>query len=821
MIPILFPSTATTFTSNGLGRLADAISCTVEEERNGPYELEMRYPMTGRHYREITDGSIIVARHSDKLDLQPFRVYKISRPLNGVVTVFARHLSYDLNKLVVLPFVEPSLTQLFLNLPSHSVTACPFTFETDKAVLTEFSVSEPMQMRAILGGSENSILDIYGGEYEFDGYRVILHNNRGTDNGVTIRYGKNLTEMVHESDGSGSVTAVVPFWKGTGTNGEETTVYATEPVYSGVGYTVPYTNEASTEYNDSGGEVYEGVITPTIVETLDLSQDFETQPTVEQLTEAAEQWLEAHATVIPDENIRLSFVQLWQTNEYKNYAPLQRVGLCDTVTVEYARLGVSATTKVIKTVYNVLLERFDSMELGAPRSTLASTIVKAEQAAEGVSDEIASAKTAMEIAIEHATELLSGGLGGHVIISTNADGEPNEILIMDTDSISTAMNVLRLNMNGIGFSSSGYEGPYATAWTIDGRFVADYITAGTLKAITIEGPTSQTFWDLATGIFQSYGTKTLTSTIRTGWSTTETVTYTVESKTRLDGGELTVEGKKTTDTEDTEFTDIGLQSDDIDYDFYQQIPDDIPHTSLAYPHGGMVARGDRVTSFGGTGVDQAAADVDTIKYRPTGVLTPDYLQLGEAGDPVYTDGTAYDKIADRNVLRLSGGWAERRESIMYIENCTHEYNYQGDIRTFRNPPIINRPAWEVSLSDFLYQDGGFLTVGWITTNKTKLQLFFPFVRPVGEDVLGLEFDFVLHRAYTASGTGVVTSDQNCWMGSGELEVREVTWGDLGARVIVENVNAPSWSAASNNGMVFCEIYDLVIRPRDYDPYAEE
>lgn len=818
MIPILFESTATAWTTNGLGRLADAIECTVEEERNGPYELTMRYPMTGAHYSEIDIGSLIVCRHCDQTDLQPFRVYKISRPLNGVVTIHARHISYDLNRLVVLPFTEPSLTQLFLNLPSHSVTACPFTFETDKAVLTEFSVDEPMQMRAILGGSENSILDVYGGEYEFDGYRVILHNNRGANNGVTIRYGKNLTEMVHESDGSGSVTAVVPFWKGTGTNGEETTVYATEPVYSGVGYTVPYTNEASAEYNDSVSEVYEGVITPTIVETLDLSDDFETQPTVEQLTEAAEQWLEAHATVIPDENIRLSFVQLWQTNEYKNYAPLQRVGLCDTVTVEYARLGVSATTKVIKTVYNVLLERYDSMELGAPRSTLASTIVKAEQAAEGVTDEIESAKTAMEIAIERATEQLAGGLGGHVVINRNADGQPNEILIMDTDSVSTAQNVIRMNMAGIGFSTSGYNGPFTTAWTIDGTFHAEWITAGILSAILIQGPTADTFWDLATGVFQSYGTKTLTSEIETGPSTTQTVTYEVESKTRLDGGEMTVDGKRITDTDTTEYTDYGLQSDDVDYSFYAQIPSDLPRTSLSYPHGGMIARGDRVEAFGGSGTDQHIADLDTIKYRPQGTFAPDYVELGKPDEPILSGGTAYTKTPDRNILRLSGGWVERREAILYKEYMSIAADAQGTVRTFYDSPIIHRPAWDVALTDYLFQDGGFLTVGWLVASKKKLQLFFPLTRPIGEDVLGLEIDFVLHRAYTATGTGVVTSDQNCWMGSGELEVSSVSWGDLGVRVIVENIGAASWSAGSNNGMVFCEINDLVIRPRDYDPY---
>jgi hypothetical protein len=86
----------------------------------------------------------------------------------------------------------------------------------------------------------------------------------------------------------------------------------------------------------------------------------------------------------------------------------------------------------------------------------------------------------------HATSLISGGLGGHVVINTNADGQPNEILILDTEFISTAVKVLRINQNGIGFSSSGYNGPYRSAWTLDGQFVADFITTGTLSTALLK-----------------------------------------------------------------------------------------------------------------------------------------------------------------------------------------------------------------------------------------------------------------------------------------------------------------------------------------------
>lgn len=794
MVPILYDAGETAFESNGLGRLIDCTSCIVTEARNGEYELEFTYPLTGRKFEEITLGRIVACTHDDKGDVQPFVIYQRSAPLGGVVIYNARHISYELATVVVDAFTAGSALEALPAVKTHSINTNRFNFSTDLTTVAVMSVDQPTTARSLLGGMEGSILDVYGGEYEFNKFDVILHAHRGTSSGVVLRYGKNLTDLKQVLDGSGLYNAVVPFWAKE-EDGVRTVVTLPERIVTA-----------------------EGVTDPLAI-PLDLSQDFEDQPTEAQLRTAAQQHLAQREPWVPDENISLDFINLSQTDEYRDVYNLQRLSLCDKVDVVYTALGVVARDiEIIKVTYDVLREMYTKMELGKARSTFAQIIT--EKTEEQISQAETELRGFFDDAIDAATDLLKGVNGGHVVYVTDSTGKPQEILILDTESAATATNILRINLNGIGFSQDGGR-TYSTVWTLDGRFVADYITTGTLKAITIQGPTALTFWDLATGIFQSYGTKTLTSEIKTGHSTTQTVTYTVESKTRLDGGEMTVEGKKTTDTDTTTFTDLGIQSDDVDYEFYEQIPLDVPYTSLAYPHGGMISRGDRVTSYGGRGIDQPAAQVDSIKYRPKSTLTPDYLQLGEPDDPIYTDGTAYDKICDRNILRLSGGWMERRESIIFREYFNYYTNAQGTFKTFLENPIINRPAWEVSLSDFLYQDGGFLTVGWLVSSKTKIQLFFPFNRPIGEDVLGLEFVFVLHRAFTATGTGVVTSDQVCDQGSGELEVDSVSWGDLGARVIIKNIGAASWSAGSINGMLFCEINDLVIKPHDYDPYETE
>lgn len=453
MIPVLFESTTTSFTTNGIGRLSDAVSCEVTEERNGKYELVMEYPQEGIHFEGIAEEKIVLAKPYDgALTPQPFRIYRVTKPLKGVVTVYASHISYDLRRNTVLPFSGVNIQDTFAHIAGSMVETNNFTFYTDKTSSSPFTLTHPVSARGLLGGSTDSLLYKYGGEYEFDGFTVKLLASRGVDNGVTIRYGKNLTALKKDTDTSDVYTGVIPYW----TDGENY-------IYGGVVY-----SEDVSEYPYH------------ITVPLDLSSYFEEAPTVAQLEAKAADYLDDNDTWNPSSNIDISFVALWQTEEYKDIAVLERVKLCDYVTVEYPRGDISVKAKVIKTVYDTLLERYTKIELGSVKqNTLAQIINTQEKQIEGiVSDQSAS----IQRAVSHATELITGGLGGHVVISQNADGEPEEILIMDTDDKETATNVIRLNRNGLGFSTTGYDGTYTNAWTIDGNLVADFITTGTLDA---------------------------------------------------------------------------------------------------------------------------------------------------------------------------------------------------------------------------------------------------------------------------------------------------------------------------------------------------
>lgn len=461
MIPVLFSADTTEFTSNGLGSLADCISCKVTEKRNGEYILSMQYPLDGIHYDDIQKSSIIYVKPSDGANNQAFRIYKIKKPLNGIVTIEAEHISYQLSNIPTMPFTAQSVTSALQGLKTNAVESCPFYFYTDKQTLATYTQEQPASIRSRLGGVSGSILDVYGGEYEFDNYDVHLWNSRGSNNGVTIRYGKNLTDISQEENIQNVITGVVPFFAN-----EETLVtlpeYVIESEYVSL---YPYPR--------------------TVI--LDLSSEWtDTVPTESQLRERAQQYISDNNIGIPKVSISVSFIALWQTEEYKDIAPLERVKLCDTITVIFDKLGIQTTAKVITTEYDVLKERYTKIEVGDARSTLASTIVDIDS---GTNTKIEASKSFMQKAIVHATQMITGGLGGYVYLKPNADGYPEEILIMDTPNIDTAVNVWRWNKNGLGFSSTGYSGTYGTAITSDGKIVADFITAGTLNGDLIEAGT--------------------------------------------------------------------------------------------------------------------------------------------------------------------------------------------------------------------------------------------------------------------------------------------------------------------------------------------
>lgn len=347
--PRLYPPTAAAWDTNGLGALSDCISCVVEETLNGPFELEMQYRLNGLHYADITLRSIILAKPNPTARPQPFRVYKISRPINGVVTINAQHLSYDLSGIVIEPFNAPSLASALEGMKTNAVTENPFEYETDKTVISDFVVAYPSSARSLVAGQRGSLLDTYGGELEFDRYQVKLWAHRGKDNGATIRYGKNMTDVSQEEDGSGVYTGVYPYW------------YSEE--------------EGSADLGSSYVPV-EGEFDFTRILLLDLTEEFGNKPTAEELTQKAQEYISNHDPGVPTISTTVSW---YQSREF-----VENVNLGDVVGVYFSRLGISAKAKIVKTRYNALQNRYESVDIGSVRSSIAGTIVSMDQGVSSV-----------------------------------------------------------------------------------------------------------------------------------------------------------------------------------------------------------------------------------------------------------------------------------------------------------------------------------------------------------------------------------------------------------------------------------------------------
>lgn len=480
----LYSATETEFTKNGLGTLPDALACTVTEERNGAFELEMVYPRTGRHWADLGKHKIIFCKPDPYRDPQPFEIYKIQHTMSGKTKVSAQHISYRLSTIPVAPFTASTCAFALAALKANAVESCPFNFTTDKSVSSSYTVSIPSSIRECLGGGNDSILEKYKGEYEWDNFDVKLWTNRGADRGVTIRYGKNMTDFSQEESIESTYTGIYPYWHGT-VNDVDTLVQLTERVL--------YSSNAS---------LYPRHLTIPV----DLTNEFQDVPTEAQLRAAGQAYILRNNIGVPKVSMDVSFIALRQTEEYKNVAPLEQVNLCDYVTVIFEDLNVSTKAEVIRTVYDVLKDRYSSVEIGDPTSNLASTIVSNERNAEQTAETITSN---YQKKITEATNKLKGAYGGHVVTGTNADGEPNEIFIMDTTDVNTATNVLRLNMAGIGFSQNGVGGPYSSAWLLDGtldmqeinviHLIGDQISAGIIHDVPDGQGNYHNWWNLTTG----------------------------------------------------------------------------------------------------------------------------------------------------------------------------------------------------------------------------------------------------------------------------------------------------------------------------------
>lgn len=474
MIPILYAASETDFTTNGIGLLTDAVSCTVTEERNGAYEATLVYPAKGHLAEYIAEDAIIKAKANDTDEPQLFRIYKSGKQIGSNTTWNAEHISYELTGNPVERFSISGVNaeQALNSLLAAAVFKHKYTAISDITTVNKTSIADVVSVRKALGGVEGSILDTWGGEYHFNNYRIELLKARGANNGVTIEYGKNLTDAKQERNIANIVTAIFPYAKYT-PEGEENEVYIS-------------LKEKTLVHAGAADYAYKRC------EIVDFSSEWEsgTIITEDMLRAKAEAYLEKISTE-PDINITLSYAQLKKTKDYKNIQIMESVALCDTVTVRIDKLQIEATAKIVKAKYDSLKERYDTMEIGSVRSNLTKQLTATQQeVTESIKKNQTRAeqiKKQIEQTIVDVTAAITGNSGGYVVLYPEKN--PQEIYILDQPELSKAKNVWRWNLAGLGHSSTGVNGKFTTAITADGQIVANFITAGELTGAILKAGT--------------------------------------------------------------------------------------------------------------------------------------------------------------------------------------------------------------------------------------------------------------------------------------------------------------------------------------------
>lgn len=446
MIPILFEKTEVNFDTYGIGALSDVTSCVCTEERNGQYECIFTYPITGVRYEEIQAERIVKAKAKPLGDDQLFRIYRMTKPIHGIVTVYAQHISYDLSGVAVTPFSaslgpEQAMTRLF--------TGTSFIAHSDKSGSKTFGPDVPQSVRAMLGGTSGSVLQLWGGEYKWDNFDVYLQTNRGLDKNVVIEYGKNLTDLVADNDLSEVYSQLLPYATYMDEDGNRQTV---------TGDPVPITS----------------VITRTKTLVKDFSFDFDGQMTPAQVTAKGQEYVRENPLGYETPSLTVAFVNLQHDAPYP--AAAATVDLCDTVTIRYTALGVDVKAKIVKAEYDTLNERYTRLTIGTPRANMADTVANLTDVTKIVVDY----PQMWQSAIAEATAMITGNNGGHVVLHEGPDGKPFELLVMDDEDITQATKVWRWTQGGLGYSTNGYAGPYELAITADGKINADFIRTGRL-----------------------------------------------------------------------------------------------------------------------------------------------------------------------------------------------------------------------------------------------------------------------------------------------------------------------------------------------------
>lgn len=441
-------------TSNGLGMI-QPISGTVTEELNGEYEAEFVVSVDEKRFPDLSVGGLLKLTPNETSGEQIFRIYEISVPFNSRATVKACHISYDLNKTVVLPFNSTGASNTVTGMTTNAVDLNGFTMTTDITNTTsDFELVIPKYFRECLGGWEGSLLDVFRGEYEYDNLEVKMLSRRGKDNGVRIAYGKNLTDYRQDENNENTHTAVLGY------------AVVDDVTYTGNVYTKVSSTNPRTLIVDFSGD-YQSGDTPTTAE----------------LTTKATTYATNHDIEVPKVNINISFVPIWQSEEYKGISSIEQVSLGDTVYVDFSKMGLTATARVTKTVWDLAKNRYQSIELGSAKSTLSDLIIGNEDSINEVGETTVSLQGQISSLYSDLSDLSDtvSGYQSQLVNHYRLSGNSSVYFNINNGQFMAVLFIQR------------YSASQTGAVCLLEQYTANYTTFGSLGAVTVTKGTGRQF----------------------------------------------------------------------------------------------------------------------------------------------------------------------------------------------------------------------------------------------------------------------------------------------------------------------------------------
>lgn len=467
------------FNNNGIGILQNAITCEVSESLNGELILDMEYPINSKYSEYIINENIIKC-DAGLEEEQLFRIKNV-KPNIETIMIYAEHISYDLADNFLEDIYPQKLNgAAFLDwILANTQYKHRFSGFSDIQSIGTARYVRKNPIEVIIGDLDNSFVKLFGGELERNNYLIKMLTRRGNDKGYKIKYRKNLTGLDFTIDNSNIITKIMP--KG----------------YNGLLLPEKYIDSPLIEnYHHPKIQLIE-FSDVKVKENEDDEEGYDTEEEAyQELRRLCDLKYSEENIDKPVINVKIDFVDLSKTTEYKNYTFLEKIALGDTVTVELDYTQVE--TRVIKTRYDVLLHKFTKLELGEFKENyITNTEKNIQNTIKNETENITI--NLLEQAKKDATNLITKATTGYVILRPS--DSPTEILIMDTPDINTAMKIWRWNMNGFAYSSNGVEGPYKTAITMDGQIVADFIKTGIINADLITAGTmslSRLFGDVLT-----------------------------------------------------------------------------------------------------------------------------------------------------------------------------------------------------------------------------------------------------------------------------------------------------------------------------------